>query len=213
MRNEQRTASGPPPPGTGPDALDLAIDDALRDLMAVDAGPSFAARVLARAGRHPIRRWSWGAGGGLAAAAATVVALVLWPPAETERPPAAAVRDTAAPRTPDPPASSAMAPEAHAAVAAVTPWPAPRPADGDRTRPAGLDAASPGAVEPPSGFAPDSIVTEHLRVEIPPLARLDPIGIEPLTAAPIEPAAITIVPLAAIPAIGTAPLSPPVERD
>lgn len=205
MRNEPRTDDAGLPPGeAGRDGLDLAIDNAVRDLMAVDAGPSFAARVLARTARHPSRWRPWAAGVGLAAAAgaAMVVAVVLWPPAETARPPAAAVRGTTAQPTLAPPAASSMAPEAPAVVAAVTPPRAPRAAAADRTRPAY-----------PSGFAPDPIGTEHLRVEIPPLARLDPIGIEPLTAAPIEPAAITIVPLEAIPAIGTAPLSPPVERD
>jgi hypothetical protein len=216
MRNEQRPENAAAHHrDIGADAVDQAIDRAVRDLMSVDADPSFTGRVLARAGQRTARRWSWGHGLGLAAAAgaAMVFAMVLWRPVATEPPPAAMVRDASPLLPPAPSVPPPTASDQTSAKAPTMPWLPPRPAGRDSTRPAARSAAVPGGAEDASDVAPAPIDTAQLRVETPPLARLDPIGIAPLTAAPIATAAIAIVPLEAIPAIGMAPLSPPVERD
>lgn len=185
--------------------LDDAIDRAVREMMNVDAGPAFRARVLARLDRPAPRRLTWPRLAVVgAAAAALVLAIVLTRTSDTRDPTPVAVGQP--PQAPAPTVARKSEP---------APLPAPEPAERTTHR----SVAPPGRGVPnithyvPQGALTATVADEESAMPIDALDRIEPIAVAPLDRSPIAPAPIVIAPLTPISEVQIAPLSPPSARD
>jgi len=178
------------------DRLERAIDEAVREMMNVDAAPHARARILDRlsaAGRPtvPWRRLT------VAAALAAILlaaSITLWPRhrvAEPPRPNAVAT----GPALPHVPAADPSLPVHEKVPGAIDRVPAPT-----RAR-----IASGAAVSVEDDEAPLATVD--------PLAAMDGIVVAPLQQRSIAPARIAIAPLMPMDDVSVEPLTPPGERD
>ena len=184
--------------------IDEAIDQAVRDLMSVDADSAFRARVVERLRTPKSRAPFWRQLSIVSAAAAmAVIALVVTRDEDkpaVEAPPAAVVSTV----TPPPPVEPAAAEPAPRAARPPAPRPARRrPANPTLqiTRGALVAAGTEEAFEPP---LPDGVA---------PLSEIRPIELAPIAPAPITTTEITIAPIAQPSELVIAPLAPQIERE
>jgi hypothetical protein len=187
--------------------IDKAIDDAVRDLMNVDAGPAFRARVAARLHDRPRHFTAWRQlAVASAAVAAVVIAVVLFregaAPAMRHAPaatvasadpakPAPAIENAAPVRLPPPPPGRVAARRV-----------APRLQSTARNVTQEIPRASLLATVADGGIAG----TE-------PAGSFPPIEVQPITAPAIRPSQLEIAPLAPISQIVITPLDPRVQRN
>lgn len=185
--------------------LDDAIDRAVREMMNVDAGPAFRARVLARLDRPAPRRLTWPRLAAIGAAAAALVLAVVLTRTSDPGEPAPVTLTQAPPAAP----SLALKPES-------TTLPAPElPADGPK-RPS---VPRPGRMVTnitqyvPQGALTATVADEESAMPIDALDRIEPIAVAPLDRSPIAPAPIVVAPLTPISEVQIAPLFPPSGRN
>lgn len=184
--------------------IDNAIEQAVRDLMNVDADAAFRARVVERLRKPKSRAPFWRQLSIVSAAAAiAVIALVMTRDGEqpaVEAPPAA-VASTVAPQPPVEPAAAEPAPR-------VGRPPAPRPA---RRRPANP------TIEITRGALVAAVTDEAFGPPLPggvaPLSDIRPIELAPIAPAPITTTEITVAPIAQPSELVIAPLDPRIERE
>jgi hypothetical protein len=191
--------------------IDKAIDDAVRDLMNVDADPAFRARVAARLQQRPAHFSGWRQLAiASAALAAIVIGMVLF-------------RDGDAPAVRQAPVSSVAsngsakpAPEVSAAPPArPLPLPAPAPDRATARRTAPRPPITGGNVtqEIPRAALLATVADAVEAAGGEPAGSFRPIEVQPITAAPIRPPQLEIAPLAPIGQIVIAPLDPRIQRN
>lgn len=187
--------------------IDKAIDDAVRDLMNVDAGPAFRERVAARLHERPryVPGWRQLALGS-AAVAAVVLAVVLF-------------RERAAPDV------RQVATDTVASENRANPKPAIEAAAPVRLPPRPPDRVAPRGVTPRAPRTARNVTQEIPRASL--LATMAdggnggaetaggfrPIEVQPITAPAIRPPQIEITPLAPISQIVITPLDPRIQRN
>jgi hypothetical protein len=184
--------------------LDDAIDRAVREMMNVDAGPAFRARVLARLDRPAPRRMTWPRLAAIGAAmAALVLAIVLTRTSDTGDLAPVAVGQ---PQAPAPTVARKSEP---------APRPAPEPAERTTQRSvAPTERAVPNITQyVPQGALTATVADQESAMPIDALDRIEPIAVAPLDRSPIAPAPIVVAPLTPISELQIAPLFPPSGRD
>ena len=187
--------------------IDKAIDDAVRDLMNVDAGPAFRSRVAARLHERPRHFPGWRQLAVAAAAvAAVVIAVVLF-------------RDGGAP----PARQALVAPVASDNPA--KPTPAIEPVASVRRPPLPSGRVATRRVAPKLPSTARNVTQEIPRASLlatvadggnagaEPAGSFRPIEVQPITAPAIRPSQLEITPLAPISQIVITPLDPRVQRN
>jgi hypothetical protein len=185
--------------------IDKAIDDAVRDLMNVDADPAFRARVVERLRKpksHGTFGWQLSFAGATVAVVAIGVVLMRNPESPVVEPRPAPVATTVALQ----PAVEPRTPERGTPVVTRLPMPsAARRLRGDPTHQISRGAL----VATVADQAPGTVLAEGVE----PFSHISPIDLAPITPAPIITAGIAVAPLAAPSEIVIAPLTPQTERD
>jgi hypothetical protein len=184
--------------------IDEAIDQAVRDLMNVDADSAFRARVVDRL-RKPKSRPPFWRQLAIASGAAAIVVISVVMTRDGERPAVEA----------PPAAASAVTPQP--AVAPV----AAEPSASNVARPAALPIARRRQENPTHQITPGRLVAAVAdeAFELPLTGGVDPLsGIRPIELAPIVPAPIitteiTVAPIAQPSELVIAPLAPQIEQE
>ena len=184
--------------------IDEAIDQAVRDLMNVDADSAFRARVVDRL-RKPKSRAPFWRQLSIASGAAAIVVIAVVMTRDGERPAVEAPRAAASAVTPQP------------AVAPV----AAEPSAPNVARPAALPIPRRRQANPTHQITPGRLVAAVAdeEFELPLTGGVDPLsGIRPIELAPIVPAPIitteiTVAPIAQPSELVIAPLAPQIEQE
>jgi hypothetical protein len=186
--------------------IDEAIDDAVRDLMNVDADPAFRARVVERL-RQPKSQslfWRHRSLAGAAVAVVVIGAVLMMRSAEgpvVEQRPAAVATTVTRPPAAEPAAAAPRAP-----VGTRLPMPsAARRRPDDPTHQISRGALVATVVDE----APGTVLPEGVE----PLSFIRPIELAPITPTPIVTTEIAIAPLAAPSELVIVPLTPQTARD
>lgn len=185
--------------------IDEAIDQAVRDLMNVDADSAFRARVVDRLRKPKSRAPFWRQLSIASGAAAIVVIAVVM------------TRDGERPAVEAPPAAATSAVTPQPAVAPV----AAEPSASNVARPAALPIARRRQANPTHQITPGRLVAAVAdeAFELPLTGGVDPLsGIRPIELAPIVPAPIitteiTVAPIAQPSELVIAPLAPQIEQE
>jgi hypothetical protein len=189
--------------------IDKAIDDAVRDLMNVDADPAFRARVVERL-RQPKSHGPFWRQFAVAAAAVVVVAIGV-----------ALMRQVEEPGVEDQPAPVASTAAPQPALEPRADSPAPPAA----SRPPRRPAIRPGASQPTHAISrgalvatvadepPADLVIASNTDDVTPLPAIQPIEVAALPSIPaISTAPIVVEPVTPLSELGVAPLAPRGER-